>query len=293
MKRGSILLALAFAISPFLQAQIPLKGGLLFDDESYYQVPYAKDYLSTLTQSKLASSVSLKPYAPDPKDQGSYNNCVGWASAYAARSIMEARKQGWTNREKINKNAFAPGFIYKLIAPKQSCYEPTSIEHALQVMQKTGAAKFSAVEQICPKSLSRVAYASASRYKIADYQRLFYYKEPAQQKVMAIKKSLADGMPVIVGMRCTPSFEHADGYDVWKVRESRNTRNYYGHAMCIVAFDDHKYGGAFQIMNSWGKRWGNKGFIWVRYSDFTNFVKYAFIMHPKKETSSTYMSKRN
>lgn len=283
MKRGSLFLLVLSSIFTFAQAQTRYHGGLLLDDESYYQVPYAKGFLSTLSQTKLTSSVSLKAYAPTPKNQGSYNNCVGWASAYAARSIMEARRRGVTNTKLITANAFAPGFIHNLISPTKSCYEPTAIEKALAVMQKTGAAKFSTVSQVCPSSLSRNAYASASRYKILAYERLFYYKEPASEKVMSIKKSLAEGLPVIAGMRCTPSFEYADGYDLWRPKESKQTRNFFGHALCIVAYDDNKYGGAFQIMNSWGTRWGNKGFIWVRYNDLTNFVKYGYIMHPLRQ----------
>ena len=33
-----------------------------------------------------------------------------------------------------------------------------------------------------------------------------------------------------------------------------------GHAMVVVGYDDDKYGGAFEILNSWGTYWGNKGF---------------------------------
>jgi len=36
-----------------------------------------------------------------------------------------------------------------------------------------------------------------------------------------------------------------------------------GHAMLIVGFDDTKK--AFKVQNSWGTRWGDKGYIWVSY----------------------------
>jgi hypothetical protein len=42
------------------------------------------------------------------------------------------------------------------------------------------------------------------------------------------------------------------------------------HAMCIVGFDDTKFGGAFEIANSWGDDWANGGFIWIRYDDLYN-----------------------
>jgi len=282
MKRGSFVLLLICSLFLTIHAQSQRSGGLNLDDETYYQVPYAESFLENLTQTKLAPAVSLKKYAPVPQDQGAYNNCVGWATAYAARSIMEAKKYNCSDPRLIKRNAFSPGFIYKLIAPGNSCYTPVAIEHALQAMQSKGAAKISAVQEICPDRLSKGVYASASKYKIQQYERLFFYKEPASEKILGIKKSLAEGIPVVVGMRCTPSFEFADGYDLWKPKESKQTRNFFGHAVCIVAYDNAKYGGAFQVMNSWGTRWGNKGFIWIRYADFTNFVKYAYLMHPKK-----------
>jgi C1A family cysteine protease len=40
--------------------------------------------------------------------------------------------------------------------------------------------------------------------------------------------------------------------------------------MCIVGFDDTKFGGAFEIANSWGDDWANGGFIWIRYDDLYN-----------------------
>jgi hypothetical protein len=49
-----------------------------------------------------------------------------------------------------------------------------------------------------------------------------------------------------------------------------------GHGMAIVGYDDNKFGGAFEIMNSWGTDWGKEGFSWMKYSDFEYFVLFAF-----------------
>jgi C1A family cysteine protease len=35
--------------------------------------------------------------------------------------------------------------------------------------------------------------------------------------------------------------------------------------MLIVGYDDHHGSGAVRIQNSWGTRWGDKGFAWVTY----------------------------
>jgi hypothetical protein len=46
--------------------------------------------------------------------------------------------------------------------------------------------------------------------------------------------------------------------------------------MCVVGYDDNKYGGSFEVQNSWGTNWGNNGYIWIRYQDFARFVDEAY-----------------
>ena len=52
------------------------------------------------------------------------------------------------------------------------------------------------------------------------------------------------------------------------------------HAMCTIGYDDKKFGGAFEIQNSWGTRYGKGGFIWIRYKDFGEFVYNAIELIP-------------
>jgi hypothetical protein len=46
--------------------------------------------------------------------------------------------------------------------------------------------------------------------------------------------------------------------------------------MWVVGYDDTKYGGAFEILNSWGTNWGNSGFIWIPYQVFNQFANEAY-----------------
>ena len=278
MNRHVLLIIALLSLSLAAFSQERYKGGLIFDDEAYENSPLEERYLQDLHTSKLTSRVSLKPYAPTPRNQGSYNNCVGWSTAYAARTIIEAQKRNCIDRRIIDKNAFSPGFIYKMISPDNSCYAPASIDEALKAMKSKGAAKLSSLNAICPDYIPRDLYKEAARFKIQEYNRLFYLKAEKKLKVLTVKKGLAEGQPVIIGMRCPPSFEKADGKTVWNPTESPYTKNYFGHAMCVIGYDDNKYGGAFEIMNSWGPKWGKEGFIWVRYKDFANFAKYAYVI---------------
>ena len=55
--------------------------------------------------------------------------------------------------------------------------------------------------------------------------------------------------------------------------------------MCVVGYDDDKYGGSFQIMNSWGTWWGAGGFTWVTYNDYSKYVNYAYELYVRKKES--------
>jgi hypothetical protein len=54
----------------------------------------------------------------------------------------------------------------------------------------------------------------------------------------------------------------------------------------VIGYDDRKFGGAFQIMNSWGREWGKDGVGWVRYGDFKNYAKEAYGIDPLPKRSN-------
>ena len=64
--------------------------------------------------------------------------------------------------------------------------------------------------------------------------------------------------------------------DVWIPDSNDYKTNSAGHAMVVVGYNDSLYGGAFELMNSWGTNWGNEGFIWIRYKDFDHFCHFGF-----------------
>ncbi len=271
--KQSLLFVLFLLLLSSLPAQQRFPAGVIFDEDAYETVPLQE----SLPGLRLSPSHSLRAYAPTPQDQGSYNNCVGWSVAYAARTILLAREKGWTRTDQINSYAFSPSFTYKLVSKDNSCESAVSIEEALYAMTRQGAIFMRDLPTPCIRRLPYNALARAQNYKIDAYKRLFYKDAEAKNRVNSVKQALAQGQPVILGMRCTPSFEQADGEAVWMPQEPSSTRQYYGHALTVVGYDDNRYGGAFELMNSWGTGWGKGGFIWVRYADFASFSKYAYV----------------
>jgi Papain family cysteine protease/Domain of unknown function (DUF4384) len=226
----------------------------------------------------LATRASLKPFAPYPSSQGRYSTCTAWASAYAARTILEARQKNWTDRRMITDNAFSPGFLYRLCEPSRYDCSGSYISSAMDKLQSVGVPKLEDFSQNCPSQLPSNLYGVARQFKIQGYRRLWADdvwgdKASPNQKITALKQSIANGNPVVIGMICPESFHSAR--EVWQPSEKPFSNGYgqHGrHALCVVGYDDSQYGGAFEIQNSWGSQWGNQGYIWIRYRDFLNFV---------------------
>ncbi len=246
--------------------------GLDFDDAGYSMVP--KKAKLTRSLDNVPESASIKKYAPHPKSQGNHGTCTAWSVGYCGRTIVEAIKQNWTNKDSITAWAYSPAFLFRLLKPTDAgCEGGSSILTALELLKTTGDVSYKDLSDLCVPAVSDHQIRLASNAKIKDFHKIFDADATASAKIQAVKKSLSEKKPVIIGMICPPSFNNAK--DVWVPKEEP-LNSYGGHAMCVVGYDNAKE--AFEIQNSWGTGWGNKGYIWVKYDDFANFVKYAFEM---------------
>jgi hypothetical protein len=245
--------------------------GAIFD-EHYDNLPRRAE-LSTRSYEGLPISFTLRQYAPLPGDQSDYGTCVAWAVAYAARTISESIALNRVNQTETTQNAFSPVYVYRNIRPDDpECVRGAQIYSALDFMRDTGAVKMLEVERSVSFPMVNLAYYRSSRqYPIADYVTLFSREDRQKPALITriVKKSLTEGKPVIIGMNAPNSFLVAT--EVWQPLE--DPRYFYGgHAVCVVGYDDNRYGGAFEVLNSWGRKWGNGGYIWIPYQVFVNFV---------------------
>jgi hypothetical protein len=252
--------------------------GAILDEAAYSRLP-RKAPLATRAYEGLPKSFSLKQYAPLPGDQTDYGTCVAWASAYAARTISESVALARNNQTETTQNAFSPVYVYRSIRPDDpNCQQGAQIYWALDLMKNSGAVKMIDMERrVAFPRVDLSQYNESRRYTIADYVTLFSRDDRAKPNLVArtVKKSLVEGRPVIIGMNTPASFMEAD--NVWQPVESPNYL-YGGHAMCVVAYDDEKNGGSFEVINSWGRKWGNGGFMWIPYRAFVDFVMEGYEM---------------
>ncbi|NVK51469.1 MAG: DUF4384 domain-containing protein [Flavobacteriaceae bacterium] len=258
--------------------------GLDFNKQKYEEVTETVP-LITRSITSVPKSASLKAFAPTPGNQGRQPSCVGWASGYGARTIANAVRNGWKyNRTKINQNTFSPAFVYNLIKFKGdvNCQRGSYIADAMKLMNTYGILKltdFSYNQTNCRTKPSSFGYQKAKKNKILTYERLAKWDNP-YNLVGKVKKALANKNPVVIGMQIYTTFYKAKG--VWS--GPLGSKRLGGHAMVVVGYDDNKYGGAFEILNSWGTAWGNGGYIWVRYNDFKNYTKTAYVLVDKSSS---------
>lgn len=261
-------------------ASFPFSLGGEMNQEIYQEteifVPLADN-----KKNPLPEKVSLQKYCPTPLNQGVQGSCVAWASAYAARTIIEAQRTG----KNPNGVKFSPSFMYNQISIDHNTCQGSYIKYAMDNMMDIGAIPFEDFkynEQDCNRQPSERLKLEAEKYKINGFQRLTDETRGKAHEILAMKQNLAKGCPIIIGMMVGGSFmQNMLGEEFWHpTSQDYYKQGFGGHAMCVVGYDDYYQGGSFLLMNSWGTDWGKDGFAWVRYTDFKEFNVEAFGLYP-------------
>lgn len=259
-------------------------GGFLdpkqFERANIYE-PLADDN----SKNPLPEASDLSAYAPAVGNQGEQGSCVAWSSAYGARTVLEASRSG----VKGDELRFSPAFLYNQIG-LDGC-QGSYILRAMEYMTKQGSVpydKFPYSDRDCSRQPEQSLIREAGQFKMRGFNRLSLGDRNDAIDMRAIKENLSQGAPVVIGMMVGQSFmQDMMGKDVWDPQAGDNSMTGFGgHAMCVVGYDDKKYGGAFHIMNSWGPQWGVNGFAWVRYNHFKYFVREAYGLEAMPRTGA-------
>ena len=254
-------------------------------DPAVYDKEEVFEPLADNVNAPLPERFSLEQYAPQRRNQGQQGSCVAWASAYAARSIVQAA----ATKQDPNRAAFSPAFMYNQIKIDNSNCQGSYIHLAMDQMKGGGAlpySQFAYTDASCAKLPTEEERRQASQFRIKGSQRLSKSGDPnSEVDMLAMKQQLSHGSPVVIGMMVGGSFmQDMMGQDKWVPTQSDyGMQGFGGHAMCVIGYDDFKFGqeGGFQIMNSWGPEWGKNGLGWVSYGDFAHFTKEAYAVYPQ------------
>ncbi len=293
-----LLLILSFSSSALSQT------GWIEDNESYEKL--LKKNLQATFGTKLPKRVDLSKYAPSVINQEDSGVCVGMSTAYYMRTILEAISKNITDKDEIDKIAFSPSYMYNLLKGTNDpdCKKGAALESAFNALKVKGVATYA--QQSFPNCSNDLSLNISESSKIIEYIRLFSLADGNENLDLITKKALSENTPVVVAFSLTESIERLSANGFWKnlwrkfmaffgvtvfeeigLWNPKNSRNLSGHAVCVVGYDDTKFGGAFKVINSWGKNWGEEGYFWIRYSDYKKQVKNAFqaFLKVKKDKS--------
>lgn len=212
------------------------------------------------------------------RDQGNENTCVG----FAVVAVKE-----WDEKKKRKKVILSPRFIYCQARkiPKAPSTGGTSIRNALRVLQNQGVCTEKCfpykphsdedpfgddyVEPCTAPGDNPCAKAQkeAAKYKIPTYLKLADANLQVSGGLDNIKQSLHMDGPCVLGVlvyeKWMKSPTQKDG--IIKM-PSPNERDIGLHAVCAVGYDDQKK--LVKFKNSWGIKWGDKGYGYLPYDYF-------------------------
>lgn len=104
------------------------------------------------------------------------------------------------------------------------------------------------------------AYTNAKPFCIRDYRRV-------RQRLSHLRTCLAEGNLIVIGIMVYDSFMSARKTGVVPMPSVDDTEE-GGHAVLLVGYDDTKK--VFHVRNSWGPKWGNKGYFTLPYEYVLN-----------------------
>ncbi len=233
----------------------------------------------------LPSKYDLAPQMPPIGSQGRQGSCVAWATTYAVKSYHEKRKKKWSYdppfRGGKGNHVFSPAYVYNQINGGRD--QGSFIHDAFALLVKQGAAPWRLMpynQRDFRKQPSSRARREARKYRAQSYKRISY------KNLSAIKSEIVKGNPLVFGMPVD---------DAWYrlkrgVYDRGGGKNYGGHAMALVGFDDKKksrrgHRGAFKILNSWGRSWGDKGYGWISYRRWLQLRPYTYVLYDSDKPS--------
>lgn len=234
---------------------------------------------------QIPSNYSLEKYVPMVLEQEG-GTCVGFSSLYYALSTMYNQKFGITNFMGKIAHAFDPYFIYSILQSQVNhCDDGLVMYKAAELLSKVGAKKmFFPPYLTCNSTWNENMINDVVNLTVPYNLKDFYIVDLENPDLIEfLKKVVYYDIPVVTGFSITDSMyprsasnpKGVDSDGLWSPSEIDGLVG--GHAMTVIGFDDYRYGGAFRVVNSWGSDYGDEGFIWIKYDDFSKYAVEAYV----------------
>jgi len=226
-------------------------------------IPDYRDLSYSVTRSlasKLPAKVDLTPHCPPVYDQGQLGSCT--ANAIGAAFQFNLMKQ--------KAQVFMPSrlFIYyneRVIENTINIDNGAQIRNGVKTLNKLGVCNeddWTYIEAEFAQKPHLQCYKEAINHQALSYQRV-------QRDLKHLKGCLAEGYPIIFGFTVYDAFEEEKVAKTGVLNMPAKGEKFAGgHAVLAVGYDDASK--RFIVRNSWGKKWGKKGYFTMPYDYLLN-----------------------
>ena len=284
MKLEALTVAFSFLSLAMLEAEdAKLKTGLVLPaPEALHTAQMETPASFDDGDDKLPRSFSLRRKMPPARSQGSTNSCVGWSVGYGLLSYL------YHDPKLPPRN---PHYVYHWASlnqlPKRGAPvedRGCTFEDGFKAITRNGACDFDKYADF-RKEPDNTLTKEAQEYRAKITLPPF---ELVTSNLNSIKKALREegGKPLPAGFHLCREFaeQAAPAFFPWTIvgNPERSVQVWCQpgspmldgagkprdvlHAMLIVGYDDDI--GAFEVLNSYGKDWGDDGYVWVDYNFF-------------------------
>ena len=146
----------------------------------------------------------------------------------------------------------------------------------LELLQHEGTVSAGVVPYGTPR-LTRQSE-STEHYRINGYVTLFPPGASPAQRADRIREALRNGHPVIATFNVRRNFLELPARETHYRPEQGNTEAAETHTLLVTHY--HPGEGTFELMNSWGSSWGERGCVRVDHRDFADMVAGAWVVVP-------------
>lgn len=227
---------------------------------------------SAFGSKSLPAKVDLRAKCPPVYNQGTLGSCTGFAIAKGLGEFVLKKQNRHTELSALA--------LYYLERKEMDTLNEDSgayISVGMKILDNLGVPAEKAHPYPAPKLWnlpSEMKEAMLAKPDNADIEAGKKYRVAGVKSVTslrAIRKSVADGLPVVFGISIFDSFYEAKG-GVIPVPDLDKEKLQGGHAVTCVGYDTTKQ--VLIMRNSWGADWGDRGYFYLPYE----FVKKGLVM---------------
>jgi hypothetical protein len=221
------------------------------------------------TRFDLPASFALD--GPPIENQKETSKCVAFSGAYYIIGLYNGVKSSAQNYDKSGSPEYAYAY-WKKLNKDNNCddgsylFDEGNTEGVADVLQNVGTTSWSQMPFVNGKNCSITTEAQktqAATNRISGYARL---DEDEFKDIGELKSWLYAGYPLWFAVNLDEGFDDIEDA-VWN---KQNGASQGGHAMTVVGWSDAKK--AFKVQNSWGKDFGDNGFVWIDYNYFIKLL---------------------